>query len=130
MKNAIGSSDCRGVFTSDQQRMLLKVYGLLDYMCIDRLEDIIKHQECFLAARLEDKMNQCISSQGGQVTCDSSRLISCMNNAMNSQPKCSAGAKQLVADLIRKTVGIMPGCSGLKFNFKEYINKMFMELLK
>jgi len=121
LKAALATSDCQDSLTSEEEAQIHKGLNFVDYICVDRLVDVIRHRPCFIDAKLSEK---CTITHD-IITCEGEKAIMCAAGLLNQSNKCASTAKQFLNEVIRMSVSIIPSCQGLSLRFHQFFSEFF-----
>lgn len=115
VNNALQEKVCENSLPDEVKRTSRRSLELLDYVCVDRLDDVESHWDCYLNPTVFEELQGCEREAGrGLEQCKPDALINCLDGAFSKIPECSSGASDLVEDVVKKVLNIVPHCSDKK----------------
>jgi len=112
--DALAKSVCSDILTPNDLNELQKLTGFFEYVCVDKLDDLEEHEDCFRDDEFSDAMEICSETNFSDTKCDVSEFVTCSENAVTESPKCDAGAETLLSDVAHELAKIIPHCNGFK----------------
>lgn len=125
--NAMNTDACSDLLNSQQKQYLLKIKDFLRYVCVDKIDEISENEQCFRDVRTQASRNpdRCMHTVYQLQNCNAEPLIECNNEVIDEVPSCGPGAQDVSADIIRKMVEVVPGCT-LKTQLNELYEKLYL----
>jgi len=116
---AIKTSACeRSISEDDNVQEFLEgldvIDKLINYICVQKIDDFEQHESCFRDVRLSQGVEECRKTNVNPLKCDATDFIQCTNDAIDAQSACDAGAKEVAADFIREVLSFVPECQGAR----------------
>jgi len=121
MKEALHTSECQRAMTPLEQAQVYMGLNFVDYICVDRIVDVIRHRACYVDTNVAEK---CAITHS-ILTCQEESVTTCAEDVISKSNKCATGAKQFLNDIIRKGVSIVPACQGMSTRFLEFFSEFF-----
>ena len=112
---------CKGM-PEDARRMFLKSFDVINFICVNRINDIENHWECLFNVAIDQKLGDCQNMDSGLSQCDISGFMRCVDGTFSSSNLCKPGAKELVRDVMKKVISIFPHCPDQKIVHRAVMN--------
>jgi hypothetical protein len=118
------SSSCTGVATDEFTEVWNALGDALNFICVEQLDAIEEHYECFLDDGVDDEATECIENISPHeigTQCNTTPIKNCFNSAIdNNSDVCKPGAEQLAGAIVDKIVEYIPECNTMKL-YRAYL---------
>lgn len=91
--------------------IIRKGVEVLNFVCVDKLDELEEHWECLLNTEVTEEVDECQETHSDLQECNAKPFIACTEKTFNESPYCHPGAIQLVSDVVNKLIEIIPHCS-------------------
>jgi len=123
-KHAESQSVCREIMSLAELQKLSQLVDLIHYACVDKIEDLVKHTDCFKDTKFDREFETCIETNFNVITCDPESLVTCAAAAMRDTPNCDSDSVALLRDIAPKFLKFAAGCEGPKM-LRQMFKKFF-----
>jgi len=103
-----------GKIPKNIDRLILKTFDIVQLVCLDKLDEIEAHWDCYLSAEVDEELEDCQGLENAAQQCDSSPFIRCAEHSFAASPRCNEGALELVTDIVNELMKLIPNCSEQK----------------
>lgn len=113
--SALQVESCEDSLPDEVKRISRQGLELLDYVCVDRLDELESHWDCYLNPTIFEELGENEREIGRDLEeCKTDALITSVDEAFSKIPECSSGASDLVEDFVKRVMDIVPHCSDKK----------------
>jgi len=107
LKTALHTTQCQDGLTIQEQASMHMAASYIDYVCVEKINDIVKYRDCYTSSGVVDSCNV----NSGVNTCNAERVVSCGDRVLGASQKCNAAAKQLFRDIVRGNQAAIASCA-------------------